>query len=114
MNVTVAEDLQAFGLSWFRIKVASKHDIYACTRICYLCYFPPSSSTYFREVGNLSSKSHFDMIGQGLNKFGNLGEVLLMGDLNVKTALLSDTYNEIELKEWLDLHGPSVTIPPFL
>jgi len=55
-------------------------------------YMPPESSSYYR---NNESVDPFLVLESAVMKYGDLGEILLMGDFNARTATLKD-YIEIE------------------
>ena len=52
----------------------------------YICcvYIPPISSTIYRN--NVNECDVFDQIESGVEKYKSLGNILIMGDLNSRTA----------------------------
>lgn len=106
IHVTAALDLPSFGMSWFQIHGVK--DIY-----CGACYFPHGASSYLRhEGGNLNASSHYEKLSEVICQFSVLGEVVFMGDLNARTACLSDYSDESEMYEWQAMCEANLPVPP--
>ena len=52
--------------------------------ICF-CYIPPKGSIYFKYV----ETDFFDLLENGISHYSDFGKVSVIGDLNVRTGLLS-------------------------
>ncbi len=109
MHVSLVQDLPSYGMAWFKIHAACKQgaDVYSCA-----CYLPHGSSTYYKhEDGSVDADAHHDMLCQCITKYRALGEVVITGDLNARTACHDDRYDDIEMHEWQDMEGANIPVP---
>ena len=105
-NVECVQDLPEYGMSWFHIKRRGD-SIYAC-----VCYLPHVHSSYLRlEDGHLSAEAHYVALSLSISKFRALGEVIIMGDMNARTARVDDRCDESTLHEWHGLEAANISIP---
>ena len=56
-------------------------DLFAC-----FCYIPPKESIYFKNV----ETDLFDLLEKGIRHYSDFGSVMVFGDMNAKTGMLSD------------------------
>ena len=112
LKVSLIQDQQAHGMAWFCIGVSGGRDIYAC-----VCYIPHGSSSYFlheggKTVSELSLDAHYDILREGIVKFGAKGEVLIMGDLNARTGQIDDRCDDQDRQIWESMEGMGISVPP--
>ena len=93
-----------FGMSWVRIIA---FNLYVCA-----CYLPHGSSSYLKhENRQLDAVAHSDSLRQSVSKFSALGEVLISGDLNARTACTDDRCDSVDMQEWEGLGAANLPIP---
>jgi exonuclease III len=84
-RITVVKDNPGLGHIWFRLDEGMR-SIYVCA-----VYLPPQGSAYYKqEGGNLSAEIHRKAITEGVIRYKEKGEVLIMGDLNARTASIDE------------------------
>ena len=64
-------------------------------------YIPPSSSSFHKT----SEFDIFEKIEEGISKFSQIGNIIIAGDIDVKTATESDF-----VSDYLDEHSPVTDI----
>jgi hypothetical protein len=106
MNVCMVKDSPEYGMAW--LKIAATHKpIYVCA-----CYMPWLDSRYFLlEGGDLCLERHWQVLRSDVSKFGHLGEVLIMGDLNARTGNLDDRLDAQYMHEWGMMQDDGVPVP---
>ena len=62
-----------------------ENDVYLCN-----CYIPPSNSNMHLVRNN----DPFDILEQEILEFGNLGDVIILGDTNSRTGRLQEQYSD--------------------
>ena len=106
INAKVVDDMPHLGMVWLKLQ-AKKKCVYAC-----VCYIPPDSSSYFKlEDGRLSKEAHWECLQFNVSKFSAMGEIIILGDLNARTGVCDDRYDERDLLEWNSLSNGGVEIP---
>ena len=105
-SVESVQDLPEFGMSWFHIRHLGV-SVHAC-----ICYLPHEHSSYLkREDGRLSAEAHYEALNMCVSKYRALGEVLIMGDMNARTACVDDRCDITTLHEWQGLDVANIPIP---
>ena len=76
--------------------------------ICF-CYIPPKDSIYFKNV----ETDFFDLLENGIRHYSHFGKVSVIGDLNVRTGLLSDEPMDCEgIDRYIDsINGAELNEP---
>ena len=83
VRACLVKDSPELGLAWVRLRVGNGPWLYlGC------CYLPPKGSNYYTREGGrggqLSADKHWWALGEGIREYRQLGEVLLVGDLNCR------------------------------
>ena len=102
----VAADIPIYGRVWFKI-VAADIPMYACA-----CYMPWLDSSYFKlEGGDLRMEQHWTSLRADVSKFGHMGDIIIMGDLNARTGDLNDRLDLQNVREWGTMCDMGVPVP---
>ena len=66
-------------------------------------YIPPSNSSFYRARGH---SDPFDDLSQTIHKYANLGQILILGDMNARTGNLPDFIeNDEKISYPMKMHG---------
>ena len=105
-HVQIVVDRPEYGLLW-----VCMDGIKGVHKALYVaaCYMPPVSSSYYKRDSILSMQAHFDALTHDICEYRAKGEVLILGDINARTALGADFHDEFA--EWKDLEALGVPIP---
>ena len=89
------------GLIWLKFEksfFSLEKDMYFC-----LTYIPPEKSKLYSNITLLENFDFFDCISDDIRYYSYLGDVYLCGDMNSRTACLSDTVEHLGLDRYVDL-----------
>lgn len=103
-HTTVVRRHAEFGILWLQIKIPGQGK----PLFLAACYLPPAGSAYYKLSESLSIQRHFDVLNSDASELGNLGRIIICGDMNARVGEKSDV---LESAVWEGMEAAGVVVP---